>query len=62
MNIDEQTAWIERFVISLSRWQVDTSSDLLVERTCSGWRTLRELLPDGAARPEGRVRPWNPDK
>jgi hypothetical protein len=52
MNADAQAAWIDRFIIRLSRLQVDSSTDMLVDTAFSRWVGLRNLQPEVAAQIE----------
>jgi hypothetical protein len=50
MNAEIQSAWIDRFIMRLSRLQVDSSTDMLVDTAFSRWVGLRNLQPEVAAR------------
>jgi hypothetical protein len=52
MNAEIQAAWIDRFVMRLSRLQVDSSTDMLVDTAFSRWLGLRNLQPEVAAQIE----------
>ena len=62
MDHDLQSDWIDRFVMRLSRLQLDTSPDMLVDMALSRWWQLRELRPEAAAEIEydelSRNAPW----
>jgi hypothetical protein len=52
MNAEIKSAWIDRFVMRLSRLQVDSSTDMLVDTAFSRWVGLRNLQPEVAAQIE----------
>lgn len=52
MDIEARAAWIDRFVVDLSRYQLESSPDMLVDRAFARLWSLGDLPPEVAAQIE----------